>query len=54
MAKARAFTPHGYRRWMNSIRPKGAKKLTKPPITAEGTAKELKDQFESMLGRWGV
>jgi hypothetical protein len=37
---------------MNSIRPKGAKKLKTPPITAEGTAKELKDQFESMVERW--
>jgi hypothetical protein len=49
MAKSRAFTPHGYRRWMNSIRPKGAKKLKTPPIAAEETAKELKAQFEAKV-----
>lgn len=50
-AKSRSFTPHGYRRWMNSIRPKGAKKLKMPPVTAEGTAKELKELFEVMVNQ---
>ncbi len=54
LAKVRAFTPQGFRRWMNSIRPKGVKKLTKPPMTADGTAKELDELYTSIVKQWGV
>jgi hypothetical protein len=53
LAEKAAFTPEGFLRWMNRIRPKGKPELTKVLLTAEAIAKELEEIFREKVQWWG-
>jgi hypothetical protein len=53
LAEKAAFTPEGFLRWMNRIRPRGKPKLTEVLLTAQAVAKELEEIFREKVQWWG-
>jgi hypothetical protein len=47
-----AFTPNGYRRWLNGMRPVGAPKIETQPLTAKGIAREIEKNYLQLLRKW--
>jgi hypothetical protein len=53
LAEKAAFTPEGFLRWLNRIRPKGAPEVTELPMTAETVAKVNEVFFQERVRWWG-
>jgi hypothetical protein len=53
VAEKVAFTPEGFLRWMNDVRPEGEAELTRVPITAEGVADATATLFRERVEWWG-
>lgn len=53
LAEKAAFTPEGFLRWLNRIRPAGQPELTTVPLTAEAVAKAAEEAFRKRVEWWG-
>ena len=47
-----AFTPEGYLKWLNRIRPKGEPELSKVPLVAEEEATRIENVFRQRVRWW--
>jgi hypothetical protein len=52
LAEKAAFTPEGFRRWLNRIRPKGVPELTELPVSDEIVAKANEAFFRERVRWW--
>jgi hypothetical protein len=52
-AEKAAYTPEGFLRWLNRVRPAGAPEHTESPLTVEGRASSAEDLFRKRVEWWG-
>jgi hypothetical protein len=52
LAKKAAFTPEGFLKWLNRIRPDGEPELTKVPVIAEEEAAGIEKAFRHLVRCW--
>lgn len=53
IAEQVAFTPEGFLRWFNEVRPEGKPEATEIPLTVEGMAKSTAAIFRRRVKWWG-